>query len=143
MDSPAPPSPSPGEGDPAVGRHHVVVRLLGQAPHQAEVADLGGLAAGQHDVAGGQVAVDEVPPLQVLHAGGDLRGQQPEARQGVVILPRPQRLVQGAQRGQLRYLGDQGGGMEGWMDGGRGVVGSRFFCFSFNTFFEGFLNASF
>lgn len=97
------PASSPGEGDAPVGVHEVVV-VLREDAHQAEVADLDDLAAGQEHVAGRQVAVDEVAALQVLHARSDLRGKQPQARQREVVLPQPQRVVQRAQWGQLRHL---------------------------------------
>jgi hypothetical protein len=50
---------SPGKGDTSVGRHHVVVCLLAQAPHQTKVPNLHHLPGGQQNVPGSQVPMDE------------------------------------------------------------------------------------
>lgn len=49
---PAFPPHSPGERDLAVLLHDVMIVVVGQRPHQAEVADLDELVGGQQDVAG-------------------------------------------------------------------------------------------
>lgn len=67
-------------------RHDVVIGLLGQASHQAKVADLHRLPGGQQHIPGGQVPVDVPPGLQVLHPRHDLGGEEPEADERVLVL---------------------------------------------------------
>ena len=88
--------------------HDVVVVVLGQRPHEAEVSDLHLLLGGQQDVAGGQVPVDEALGLQVGHTIGDLDGVVAQRGDEEVALVLSQTVQQGTQGGKLSHL--EGGG---------------------------------
>lgn len=98
---PKPLSPSPGERHLAVLLHHIVIVVVGQCSHQAEVADLHRVGRRQQDVAGGQVAVDEAPLLQVGHAARHLHGvlAQHVDEDGALRPNAAQALQEGAKRG--------------------------------------------
>lgn len=57
--------------------HDVLVRVCGQRPHQAKVADLHRLVGGQQNIASGQVSVKEPLLLQVGHPTRHLDENQP------------------------------------------------------------------
>lgn len=99
-----PQMPSPCKRDSSVCWHDIMVHLLAQSPHQAEVPDLYHLPGCQQHVSRRQVPVDQSPGLQVIHAWHDLRGEEPEADQRVLVLTRAQGVVEWPQGGQFCHL---------------------------------------
>ena len=61
---------APGERNLLPLGHHVAVVLLGQGAHEAKVANLDPVHGDHHDVAAGQVTVDEALQLQICHTSG-------------------------------------------------------------------------